>query len=84
MSRRSNKVCRRYNSSASSSYNDGQSAILNGGSPDSDLVRLNDQVLHYPALGDELPTNSLGHYIFSQIPSPVIIYLLDYEPHFDA
>ena len=73
MSQRSHKVRHRYNSSASSSYNDGQSAILNGGSSlPSDLVHLNDQVLCYPALGDALPTNCLGQYIFSQIPSPVI------------
>ena len=78
MSRRSDKVRHRYNSSASSSYNDGQSAILNGGcptnSPDS-LVRMMEEhgALRYPALGNALPYNGLGYYIFSQIPSPVIL-----------
>ena len=78
MSRRSDKVRHRYNSSASSSYNDGQSAILNGGCPNSpdSLVRMMEEhgALCYPALGNALPYNELGYYIFSQIPSPVISY----------
>jgi len=78
MSQRSNKVHHHYNSSASSSYNDGQSAILNGGSPSPDhsLVRMMEEhgAMRYPALGDALPYNDLGYYIFSQIPSPVILY----------
>ena len=78
MSRRSNKVRHRYNSSASSSYNDGQSAILNGGSPSPShsLVGFMEEhgAVRYPALRDDLPYNDLGYYIFSQIPSPVILY----------
>ena len=30
--------------------------------------------LRYPALGNALPYNGLGYYIFSQIPSLVILY----------